>query len=137
MYYAYGVSGPSLLIESTDSMIWQKIFPLNIFCNTKVARLGETYPAKFPVTVFIRIVAAATINFSLAGVWLLYNRGRLLFEDGFYLFWRDIYLCADLVVSSCDRLVFQDYFSNSRDIMIEKQQLNQARDIFCHAFASN
>ena len=58
----------------------------------------------------------ATINFSLAGV-------QLLIEGGFYLFWR---VCADLMVSCCDRLVFQDYFSNSRDITIEKQQQNQA-----------
>ena len=57
------------------------------------------------------------------------NRGRLLYIlEG--------YLCAHLVVSCCDRLVFQDYFSNIRDIMIEKQQ-NQARDVFCHAFALN
>ena len=47
------------------------------------------------------------------------------------------YLCADPVVSCCDRLVFQDYFSNSGDIMIKKQQQNQARDVFCRAFASN
>ena len=26
MYYIYGISGPSLLIESTDSMIQRKIF---------------------------------------------------------------------------------------------------------------
>ena len=43
----------------------------------------------------------ATINFSLAGV-------RLLIEGGSWLLF--IYLCADLVVSYCDRLVFQDYF---------------------------
>ena len=56
------ISWPSLLIESTNSMI----------------------------TVFIQIVAAATINFSLAGVQLLIE-GGLLFEDGFYLFWRDTF----------------------------------------------
>ena len=85
-------------------------------------------------TVFIRIVAAATINFSLAGVWLLieggsYSRTAFIYLEG--------YLCADPVVFCSDRLVFQNYFSNSRDIMIEKQQQNQARDIFCHVFASN
>ena len=79
------------------------------------------HPALYRIN-FIRIVPAATINFSLAGV-------RLLIEDGFYLFWRD--------TGTCDKLAFQDYFSNSRDIMIEKQQQNQARDVFCHAFASN
>ena len=76
----------------------------------------------------------ATINFSLARV-------RLLIESGSYfrvaLFILEGYLCADPVVSCCDRLVFQDYFSNCRDIVIEKQQQNQARDVFCHAFASN
>ena len=67
-------------------------------------------------TVFIQIVAAATINFSLAGV-------QPLIEGGSYsrtAFISEGYLCADPVVSSCDRLVFQDYFSNSRDIMIKK-----------------
>ena len=34
-------------------------------------------------TVFVQIVAAATINFSLAWVRLLIE-GRLLFESGFY-----------------------------------------------------
>ena len=46
-------------------------------------------------TVFIRIVAAAA------------NRGRLLFEGSFYLFWRDTLAPIRwLVVSSCDRLSF-------------------------------
>ena len=59
-------------------------------------------------TVFIRIVAAATINFGLAGV-------RLLIEGGFCLFWKDTlrHACADPVVSCCDKLAFQDYFLNS------------------------
>ena len=85
-------------------------------------------------TVFIRIVAAATINFSLAGV-------RLLIEGGSYsrtaFIYLEGYLCADPVVFCSDRLEFQDYFSNGRDIIIEKQQQNQARDVFCHVFASN
>ena len=66
---------------------------------------------------------------------------RLLIEGGSYSRTAFIilegYLCADPVVS-CDRLVFQDYFSICRDIMIEKQQYNQARDVLdvsCHAFA--
>ena len=54
-------------------------------------------------TVFIRIVAAATINFSLAGV-------RLLIEGGSYSRVAFIYFggipCTDPVVSCCDRLVF-------------------------------
>ena len=62
------------------------------------------------ITVFIRIVAVATINFSLAGV-------RLLIEGGSYSRAAFIYFggipCADLVISCCDRLVFLDYFSNS------------------------
>ena len=54
------------------------------------------------------------------------NRGRLLFIlEG--------YLCASPMVS-CDRLVFQDYFSRYYDRKIAE---NQARDVFCHAFASN
>ena len=70
-------------------------------------------------TVFIRIVAAATINFSLTGVRLLieggsYSRTAFIILEG--------YLCADPVVSCCDRLVFQDYFSIFRDIMIEIQR---------------
>ena len=32
------------------------------------------------ITVFVRIVAIATINFSLAGVWLI-------IDGAFYLFW--------------------------------------------------
>ena len=60
-----------------------------------------------------RIVAVATINFSLAGV-------RLLIEGGSYSKTAlEGYLCTDPVVSCCDRLVFQDYFLNSRDMMIE------------------
>ena len=66
-----------------------------------------------------RIVAAATINFSLAGVRLLieggsYSRTAFIILEG--------YPCANPVVSCCDRLVFQDYFSIFRDIMIEIQQ---------------
>ena len=86
------------------------------------------------ITVFIRIVAAATINFSLAGV-------RLLIEGGSYSRAAFIYFggipCADPVVSCCDRLVFLDYLSNNQEIMTEKQQQNQARDVFSHVFASN
>ena len=74
------------------------------------------------------MVAAATIDFNLAGA-------QLLIEGGSYsrkAFILEGYVWADPVVSCCDRLVFQDYFWNSRDIMIEKQQQNQARDIcFC------
>ena len=42
---------------------------------------------------------------------------------------------VELSAGRC-RLVFLDYFSNNQDIMIEKQQQNQARDVFCHVFAS-
>ena len=100
----------------------------------RVWRFRTLYMNWKSITVFIRIVAAAIINFSLAGV-------RLPIEGGSYsrtaLFISEGYLWADPVVSCCDRLVFQDYFSNRRVIMIEKQQQNQARDVFCHAFASN
>ena len=59
-------------------------------------------------TIFIWIVAMATINFSLAGVWLLIEgiRGRL----------SEQYLT---VPSKCERLVFEDCISNNRG-MIEK-----------------
>ena len=82
-----------------------------------------------PNTVFIWIVAVTIINFSLAGV-------QLLIKGGFYLFWRDTFAPTRWYLVMI-WLVFQDYFSNSRDIMIKKQQQNQTRDIFCHAFASN
>ncbi len=53
-------------------------------------------------TIFIRIVAVATFNLSLAGV-------QLLNEGGFYLFQSDT--------------------SWYRDIMTEKQRQNQAEDV--------
>ena len=57
-------------------------------------------------TVFIRIVAAATINFSLAGVRLLIEGSS--FSRAAFIYLDSGYLCADPVVSWCDRLVFQD-----------------------------
>ena len=51
-------------------------------------------------TEFIRIVAADTLNFSLARV-------RLLIEDGFYLFWRDTFAPIRWYLV----IIFQDYSS--------------------------
>ena len=38
MYFIYVTSGPSLLIESTDSMVWSNFHQLR--CNTEVHRCG-------------------------------------------------------------------------------------------------
>ena len=62
---------------------------------------------RLPYTVFIRIVAVATINFSLTGVWLLIEGGSYWRKALFIL---DRYLYADPVVSSYDRLVFRTTF---------------------------
>ena len=52
---------------------------------------------------------------------------QLVIEGGSYsttaFVYLEGYLCADLVVSCCDRLVFQDYFSNSQDISIGNSEV--------------
>ena len=68
-------------------------------------------------TIFIRILATGTINFSLAGV-------QLLFEGGSYYFWSD--------TSFCDIDTIDSFFkTNIPDIRSRNKQQNQARDIFC------
>ena len=66
-----------------------------------------TLPIGTTFTIFIRIVATATINFSLAGVRLLIEGGSYSRKAFIYL---EKYLCADPVVSSYDRLVFRTTF---------------------------
>ena len=56
MYYIYGISGPSLLIESTDSMI---LYSHINFVNKLLSTINREY---FDVKIFLDSMACAKIK---------------------------------------------------------------------------